>query len=80
MYLAVSCNKTTSSLTIEYLCQTHPVHCVVHHIQEQRLLTIIELQICLPDAESSQLCFQLSLVRDPGFVLLLSLLDLGDLT
>ena len=62
MYLAVSCNKTTTSLAIEHLCQTPPVYCVVHHIQEQRLLTIIKLQICLPDTESSQLCFQLSLV------------------
>ena len=54
------------------------VHGVVHHIQDERLLA--QLQVGLPDAESSQLRLQLSPVGAPGFVMFVSVLDLGDLS
>ena len=57
---------------------THPVHGTVVHIEDDRLLSLTQLQVRLGDAEIPQLSLQLSLVGEPGLVLPLPPLDLRD--
>ena len=57
---------------------THPVHGTVVNIEDDRLLSLTQLQVRLGDAEIPQLGLQLSLVGEPGLVLLLPPLDLRD--